>query len=77
MPETDEVSNKYLIAISSSDETPDQMLYSVGDFYNPKILKFLPGKKDDYLLSIEYGAYKLRKKINLDITLSKIVVVNH
>ncbi|MDB5159332.1 MAG: hypothetical protein JWR50_4039 [Mucilaginibacter sp.] len=75
MPETDEVSNKFLIAVSSIDETPDQILYSVGDFYAPKILKFQPVKNDKYLLSIEYGVFKSRKRINLDIAVDKVTVL--
>jgi hypothetical protein len=76
MPGTDEVSNKFLIAVSSIDEVPDQYLYSLGDFINPKVIQFQPLKRASYLLSIEYGTYKNRKKINLDISVGKVSIVN-
>jgi hypothetical protein len=74
MPETDEISNKFLIAVSNGDEVPDHILYSIGDFYNPKILKSLTLRNDKYILSIEYGVFKSRKRINLDIALDKVTV---
>jgi hypothetical protein len=75
MPETDEASNKFFIAVTNGDEVPDQILYSVGDFLGPKILKFQALKNDKYLLSIEYGIYKHRKRIDLDISLTKVSVM--
>ncbi|MBC7401500.1 MAG: hypothetical protein H7289_16300 [Mucilaginibacter sp.] len=75
IPETDESSNKFLIAVTNGDEVPDQILYSVGDFLGPKILKFQALKDDKYFLSIGYGFYNHRKKINLDISISKISIL--
>jgi hypothetical protein len=71
---SEEVSTKFLIAVSEFGELPDQSLFSVGDFYNPKIIKFSSLKNNDCLLQIEYGAYKSRKKITLNISLNKVIV---
>jgi hypothetical protein len=72
---TDEISNKFLIAVTNGDEVPDQILYNIGDFLGPKILKFQALKSDKYFLSIGYGLYNHRKKINLDISISKISIL--
>lgn len=75
IPETDEVSNKYFIAIANGDEVPDINLYQVGDFYNPKVLKFeLLGERCHIV--IEYGAYKHRKKVDVVATLNNIAMKN-
>ncbi|TSJ44542.1 hypothetical protein FO440_10305 [Mucilaginibacter corticis] len=74
-PGTDEISNKFFIAVTNGDEVPDQILYSVGDFLGPKIIRFQAVKNDQYLLTIEYGVHKSRKRINLDISLDKVTVL--
>lgn len=77
IPETDEVSTKFLIAVSEFNEIPDQSLFSVGDFYNPRIIKFSSLKNNDCLLLIEYGTYKSRKRISLNISLKKVTVISN
>jgi len=72
MPGTDEITNKFFIAVTNGDEEPDQILYNVGDFLGPRILIFKALPHDKYFLAIEYGEYKHRKRINLDISLSKV-----
>lgn len=74
MPETDEISNRYLIAVSEPDDAPEQHLYNVGDFLAPKILKFQGTKDDHFNVIIEYGIYKKRKKVSVDISLKKVTV---
>jgi hypothetical protein len=73
IPETDESSNKFLIAVTNGDEEPDQSLYSVGDFYDPKILKFEALENDTFRLIIEYGIAGHRKKVSYNIGLNHIV----
>ena len=75
IPETDEVSTKFLIAVSEFGELPNQSLFSVGNFYDPRIIKFSALKSNDCLLQIEYGAYKNRKRMSFNISLNKITVV--
>jgi hypothetical protein len=72
MPGTDEITNKFFIAVTNGDEEPDQILYNVGDFLGPRILRFKALPHDKYFLAIEYGEYKHRKRINLDISLGKV-----
>ena len=75
MEGTDEVSNKYLIAIANGDEDPEINLYQVGDFYDPKILKYeLSGGRCHIV--IEYGIFKKRKRVDLSLTLKNIVMKN-
>lgn len=76
MPETDEVSNRFLIAVTNGDEVPEQHLFNIGDFYDPKIIKW-EKLKDKYRLYIDYGGtFKGRRKITLNISLNAVVVVN-
>jgi len=57
----DEISNHFLIAVSSKDEDPKQKAYSVGDFYTPKIKKFDELSKDVFEIIIEDGPYDHKK----------------
>lgn len=77
IPGSEEVSTKFLIAVSEFGEIPDQSLFSVGDFYDPRIVKFSDQKNNDCLLQIEYGAYKSRKRISLNISLKKVTVISN
>lgn len=72
--ETDQASNKFFIATTDGDEVPEQHLFTVGNFYNPKVVKFDVLKNRDYLLTIEYGFFKNRKKVSFNISLSKVTV---
>lgn len=71
---SDEVSHKYLIVVSSYDEDPEQHLYSVGNFYNPKILKFEKQSKDNYRILFEYGVFRQRKKSFINVSLKNVSV---
>jgi len=75
-PETDEVSNRYLIAVSSIDEVPDQYLFNVGDFYNPKILKFEQLKNGNYRVTFEHGVFKARRRMYLNISLKMVTLTS-
>jgi hypothetical protein len=74
VPETDEVSHRFLIAVSSIDDAPEVHLYNVGDFYMPNILKLVKTGKGAFTLSIEYDGPK-RKRAQVNITLKKVTLV--
>jgi hypothetical protein len=76
MPGTDEVSHRFLIAVSTIDDAPEEYLYNVGDFLAPKVLGLTKAGKGAFALSIEYGVYNMRKKVQLDITLKKVTLVS-
>jgi len=75
IPGYEDVSTKFLVAVSEFGEIPDQSLFSVGDFLAPRIIKFSALKNNDCLLQIEHGAYQNRKKLSLNISLKKATVV--
>jgi hypothetical protein len=74
MSETDESSNRFLIAVTTGDEVPEQHLFSVGNFLNPKIRKFEKLKDNNYSLVIEYGIFKSRKTVTLKISLNNVLL---
>ncbi|HWZ16598.1 MAG TPA: hypothetical protein VNW95_15270 [Mucilaginibacter sp.] len=74
LSETDESSNRFLIAVTTGDEVPEQHLFSVGNFLNPKIRKFEKLKDNNYSLVIEYGIFKVRKTAALKISLNNVLL---
>jgi hypothetical protein len=75
-PETDEVSHRYIIVVSNYDDAPDIRVYSIGDFYNPKILKFEKPASDKFRVLFEYGGFNQRKKAFINISLNKVSVTS-
>ncbi len=70
----DEISNHFLLAVSSKDEDPKQYAYSLGDFYSPKIKKFDELTKDVFEIIIEDGPYDHRKMTALTASLKEVVI---
>jgi hypothetical protein len=68
---TDEISFSYLIAISEFDEHPEQSLFEVEGFINPKILDVKP-KSEDFTVSIEHGMLTNRKTVVISVSLHKV-----
>lgn len=67
-----EVSHNLLIAISEFDEEPNQNLFEIGPFYNPKFVKWT-GKKDNQKeFEIEYGAYDKRRTVKLKVNINEL-----
>lgn len=62
MPETDEVSIKYMVSVGDYDDTPGHRLFNLGDYLAPKLLEFKELSKDSFLVGIEHGIYGHRKK---------------
>ena len=70
--EGDEVSHNLLIAVSEFDEEPNQNLFEIGPFYNPKFVKWTKKKEYQKEIEIEYGAYDNRKSIKLKININEL-----
>jgi len=67
-----EVSHNLLIAVSEFDEEPNQNLFEIGPFYNPKFIKWNWTKKYEKEFEVEYGIYKLRKTIKLKVNINEL-----
>lgn len=67
-----EVSHNLLIAISEFDEEPNQNLFEIGPFNNPKFTKWI-GKMDNQKeFEIEYGTYDNRKSVKLKVNINEL-----
>ena len=71
-PEGHEVSHNLLIAVSEFDEEPNQSLFEIGPFYNPKFIKWTDKEEYEKAFEIEYGIYNNRKKIKLKININEL-----
>ena len=69
-----EVSHNLLIAISEFDENPNQNLFEIGSFYNPKFIKWLSIKEDQKTFKIEYGTNKNRKHVIIKVNINELKV---
>ena len=67
-----EVSHNLLIAISEFDEEPNQNLFEIGPFYNPKFVKWNGEKESQKEFEIEYGAYDMRKSVKLKVNIHEL-----
>ena len=70
--ENSEVSHNLLIAVSEFDEEPNQSLFEIGPFYNPKFLKWTNEKEYEKGFEIEYGIYIKRKTVKLKININEL-----
>jgi hypothetical protein len=62
LPETDEISIKYMVSVGYGDDSPDNHLFNLGDYIYPKLLEFKELNKESFLVRIEHGIYGHRKK---------------
>ena len=67
-----EVSHNLLIAVSEFDEEPNQNLFEIGPFYNPKFVKWAEENEYQKEFEIEYGAYTSRKSAKLKININEL-----
>ena len=65
-----EVSYNLLIAVSEVDEKPDQNLFEIGPFYNPKVVEWTFEDEYEQEIEIEYGIYKSRQTVKLKININ-------
>ena len=69
-----EVSHNLLIAVSEFDEEPNQNLFEIGPFYNPKFEKWNCINETEKEFIIEYGIYDNRKTIKLKINIKELKI---
>ncbi len=67
-----EVSHNLLIAVSEFDEEPNQSLFEIGPFYNPKFMKWNDVKEYEKEFEVEYGIYNNRKTVKLKININEL-----
>ena len=74
IPEGHEVSHNLLIAVSEFDEEPNQNLFEIGPFYNPKFMKWTDKEEYEKIFEIEYGIYNNRKSVKLKININELTL---
>jgi hypothetical protein len=67
-----EVSHNLLIAVSEFDEEPNQSLFEIEPFYNPKFMKWTDVKEYEKEFEVEYGIYNNRKTIKMKININEL-----
>jgi hypothetical protein len=67
-----EVSHNLLIAVSEFDEEPNQNIFEIGPFYNPKFIKWTDKKEYGKEFEVEYGINNNRKTIKLKININEL-----
>jgi len=70
--ESCEVSHNLLIAVSEFDEEPNQSLFEIGPFYNPKFIKWTDKAEYEKSFLVEYGIYNNRKTVKLKININEL-----
>jgi hypothetical protein len=70
--ESCEVSHNLLIAISEFDEEPNQNLFEIGPFYNPKFIKWTEIKEYEREFEVEFGIYNNRKTVRLKVNINEL-----
>ena len=74
IPEGHEVFHNLLIAVSEFDEEPNQNLFEIGPFYNPKFMKWTDKEEYEKIFEIEYGIYNNRKTVKLKININELTL---
>lgn len=69
-----EVSHNLLIAVSEFDEQPNQNLFEIGPFYNPKFVKMTVNEDYQKEFDIEYGAFGNRKSVKLKVNINELLM---
>ncbi|WP_448699014.1 hypothetical protein ACFGVR_19025 [Mucilaginibacter sp. AW1-3] len=72
--ETDEITNKVLVATTNGDELPEQHLFKLGDFYDPKISDIRTLPTGGYSFSLVYTANNHKKKLLYVVSLRMVTV---
>ncbi len=70
--ESCEVTHNLLIAVSEFDEEPNQNLFEIGPFYNPKFIKWTKIKEYEREFEVEYGIYDNRKTVKLKVNINEL-----
>ena len=71
-----EVSYNLLVAISAFDEEPEQRLFQIGPFLNPKVVSWQIDRENEKTFVVEYGHYDRRKSVRLGISLQRLRIID-
>lgn len=74
LQESDEISHKLIIAISSIDDSPEKKLFQINSFIYPKFLKLLHGENGKYQLFVEDGLINKRRITIVKISFSGVLI---
>ena len=72
--ESGEVSHNLLIAVSEFDENPNQSVFEIGPFINPKYVNWTELQDYEKEFEVEYGVYDKRKRLNLVININELKI---
>ena len=75
IPEGHEVSHNLLVAISAFDEDPEQNLFEIGPFYNPKFISWQVDQTYEKEFVIEYGPYDQRQTLRMGVNLQRLRII--
>ncbi len=70
-----EVSSNLLVGVSGFDEEPEQSLFEIGPFYNPKFISWLNLKEYEKEFVIRYGPMDEPKSLKLYISLKELRII--
>ncbi|MBT8223282.1 MAG: hypothetical protein KJO94_02425 [Eudoraea sp.] len=71
-----EVTHNLLVAVSAFDEEPEQNLFEIGPFYNPKFISWQVDQKNYKEFVIEYGPYDKIQSTKLGVDLKSLRIIN-
>ena len=66
------MSHNLLIAVSEHDEEPNQNLFEIGPFFNPKLVEWTNNMENQRSFVIEHGVYDKRKSVNLQVSINEL-----
>ena len=70
-----EVSYNLLVAISAFDQEPEQNLFEIGPFYNPKFVSWQVHQKYEKEFVLEYGPYNERESLRVGVNLQSLWII--
>ncbi|NER11769.1 hypothetical protein SAMN06265375_1141 [Muriicola jejuensis] len=70
-----EVSDNLLVAISAFDEEPEQNLFKIGPFLNPKVISWQVDQEYEKTFVVEHGPYDKRKALRLGVNLQSMRII--
>ena len=71
-----EVSHNLLIAVSAFDEDPEQNLFEIGPFYNPKFISWHVDQEYAKAFVIEHGPHNQRQSVRLGVDLQSLRLID-
>lgn len=72
--ESGEVSHNLMIAVSEFDENPNQNVFEIGPFINPKFVNWTILQDYEKEFEVEYGIYDKRERLKLGININELKI---